>query len=133
MGPLDDEGNLVSAKKKPASGDKELKATVKKLRSRLERADAKAERWKKRATRSEKRAAGLETEVKKLGKRAERAPEPVGTEPVGTEPVGPDASWTVVQLRTEARSRGLAGLSGLSKAGLLTALASTPGGDGPGA
>jgi len=34
----------------------------------------------------------------------------------------PDASWTVVQLRAEARSRGLTGLSGKSKAELLAAL-----------
>ena len=36
--------------------------------------------------------------------------------------VGPDESWTVVQLRAEARSRGLTGLSGKSKAQLLEAL-----------
>ena len=35
---------------------------------------------------------------------------------------GPDESWTVVQLRAEARSRGITGLSGKSKAQLLEAL-----------
>jgi hypothetical protein len=34
----------------------------------------------------------------------------------------PDASWTVVRLRAEARSRGLSGLSNKSKADLLEAL-----------
>jgi hypothetical protein len=34
----------------------------------------------------------------------------------------PDETWTVVQLRAEARARGLAGLSNKPKAQLLSAL-----------
>ncbi len=34
----------------------------------------------------------------------------------------PDQSWTVVQLRAEARARGLAGLSNKSKTQLIAAL-----------
>ena len=34
----------------------------------------------------------------------------------------PDESWTVVRLRAKARTRGLTGMSGKSKTGLLAAL-----------
>ena len=133
----------MPAKKQSAATDKELRGKIKKLRSKLERADARAERWKTKAERLERTAAESEARVKKLTKRLdkasrtsgprqppaiERAPEtPAATTdptPVDSSPsaAAPDASWTVVQLRAEARSRGIAGLSGKSKAELLAAL-----------
>ena len=39
--------------------------------------------------------------------------------------VSPDDSWTVAQLREEARTRGLAGMSRKNKAELLAALGVT--------
>jgi hypothetical protein len=142
-----DEGDPVPAKKQSAATDKELRGKIKKLRSKLERADARAERWKTKAERLERTAAESEARVKKLTKRLdkasrtsgprqppaiERAPEtaaattdptPVDSTPVdSSSAAAPDASWTVVQLRAEARSRGIAGLSGKSKAELLAAL-----------
>lgn len=151
----------MSAKKRSATSEKELKSTVKKLRSKLERTEAKKQEWKKKAGELEKSAAKSQTKVKKLSKRLDAAraageQEPAATseqapledldlgqvdqtgqvdqveqvnqvEPeadeAATEPAdSPDSSWTVVQLRAEARSRGLTGLSNKSKAQLLDAL-----------
>jgi hypothetical protein len=140
----------VSGKKPSASAAKQHKATVKKLRAKLRRADAKAERWKKKAGRLEKTAAESQAQVKKLNKRLEKAPReaeqwqaPANEAPsdlaiempleestavdslpaLDSQPAAtPDASWTVIELRAEARSRGLSGLSGKTKAQLLDAL-----------
>lgn len=132
------------SKKRAALHEAELKATVKKLSSKLERAEAKAERWKKTADRHKSAAAQSEAQTKKLRKRLAKAiassrpataalevvpvevQTPVEVETpvvVATEaPATPDASWTVAQLRDEARARGLTGLSGKPKAELLAAL-----------
>jgi len=122
------EGGSVPAKKKPAT-DKQLKGEVKKLRVKLERAEAKVERWKKRARRSEKDAADSRATVKKLRKRLENAsavaaPQALPTAAAASAETSgnPDETWTVVRLRAEARSRGLTGLSGKSKAQLLEML-----------
>jgi lysophospholipase len=144
-----DEGDPVPAKKRTAASEKELKATVKKLRSKLERSDARSAHWKKKTAQLEKTvgqlekaAAKSETRVAKLTKRleesradgvpqpaAEPAPEQVQapsddtTDTAGAQSGGaPDSSWTVVQLRAEARARGLTGLSNKSKSQLLDAL-----------
>ena len=134
---------MAAKKKKSAPAERELKATVKKLRSKLERADARADRWKKKAGQLEKAAGAAEAQVKKLSKRVKRlesqpgqgAAAPLDAPPVSTgltasEPLDtsaqptrvPNDSWTVIQLRAEARARGLTGLSGKSKAELLAAL-----------
>jgi hypothetical protein len=147
----DGEGLPVASKKKSAPSDKQLRATVEKLRSTLERTEAKVEKWRTEARRQEKVVADLEGRLKKANKRArklaavtpgsagkrsparrKKAPqdEPVLPEaaPTGDGPTPredhevPDDTWTVVRLRAEARSRGLAGLSNKSKADLLAAL-----------
>ena len=145
--PPDDERVPVASKKRSAPADKELRATVEKLRSKLERAEAKVERWKSEAGKLEKSSAELESKLKKAQKRAKRlesaAAQPAssvepGANDEAAESVGttgpaapgsdssvsgtPDSTWTVVQLRAEARSRGLSGLSNKSKADLLDAL-----------
>ena len=133
-----DEGLHVTAKNRSGSAEKELKTTVRKLRAKLDRADARAERLKTKAAGLEETAAELEAHVKKLKKRLKKASRPAETDVATPGPalttvdpspadtsqpaVSPDASWTVVQLRAEARSRGLTGLSGKSKAQLLAAL-----------
>jgi hypothetical protein len=137
-----------SKKKKhqATSDEKELKRAAKRLGTELERSDARVEHWKRKAGRAEKKVAELETKVKKLTKKLRRAtavpaepleptepvrrpelvavPEPgaPATSTTSTTSTTPDASWTVVQLRAEARSRGLTGLSGKTKAQLLDAL-----------
>jgi chromosome segregation ATPase len=119
---------LSAKKKRPSSTEKELKTDVKKLRSKLERADAKADRWKKKAARLQKAAARSEAQVKKLEKRLGKAtraaeqPAPDAGTGEATSAVVPDETWTVAQLRAEARDRGLTGLSGKPKAELLAAL-----------
>jgi len=118
----------VAAKKKSAT-DKQLKGEVKKLRAKLERAEAKAERWKNRARQNEKVAAESQATAKKLRKRLEKESagpgpdaQPTASASVAKNGVTPDDTWTVVRLRSEARSRGLTGLSGKSKAQLLEIL-----------
>jgi hypothetical protein len=118
----------VAAKKKSVT-EKQLKGEVRKLRAKLERADAKAERWKSRARQNEKVTAESQATVKKLRKRLEEgsagrssSAQPTASAPASNNGVTPDESWTVVRLRSEARSRGLTGLSGKSKAQLLELL-----------
>ena len=135
----------MATKKARSSTEKQRKATVRKLEARLESADAKAARWKKKAKRTQAEVATLEARVTKLEKKLAKARE-TGREPSApvdepaqvpaitlTPPEGvdlreeasstPDPSWTVVRLRAEARSRGLTGVSGKSKAELIAALA----------
>jgi hypothetical protein len=118
-----------SGSKKSGATKKDLKASVKKLRAKLDRADAKAERWKGVARRHEKAAAEAQATVKELRKRLDEASsagsgteaEPETAAPASPS-AAPDESWTVVRLRAEARSRGLTGFSGKSKAELLDVL-----------
>jgi hypothetical protein len=136
----------VTGSKRSASDDKDLKATVEKLRSRLDKAEASAKRWKKEARRQKQAAAQSDRQVKKLSKRLDKASRPAESPEDGSRPkvvtpqvvvnpeaasatdapasaaISPDATWTVLQLRAEARSRGLTGLSRKSKAELLSAL-----------
>jgi hypothetical protein len=137
----------VAKKKRSSTPEKALKGTVKGLRTKLERAEARAERWKARAGRFEKAAAESRTQVRKLTKRFEKAatgplmpradpphtssrshgeaPGPSAPDSQGSArrpATAPDASWTVARLRDEARSRGLTGYSGRTKAQLLELL-----------
>ena len=137
----------MTAKKKLKAKVKKLKAKVKKLRARVDRADVKTARWQTRAQQNDATIASLEERVAKRDKqlakarRAATQPEAVPGEPslsgedvpalslvapdevaVDEPAAGPDESWTVVRLRAEARSRGLTGISGMTKAQLLAAL-----------
>ena len=135
----------MTEKKKLQAQVKKLKAKVGKLQDELERADAKTARWKAAARQGDATIASLEKRVAKRDKQLARAKQAVLSEPeagslaqprpsdedlpptaeVASDSVGaaPDASWTVVRLRAEARSRGLSGMSGKTKAELLDALA----------
>jgi chromosome segregation ATPase len=145
----------MSAKKK-ATVEAGYKARIRKLKDQRDRAAAKASRLKDKNRRLEKAAADAQAEIKKLRKRLEREPRQIrphqstqsetSTQPTspaigetqgalpepspGVSPsrARPDASWTVVQLRAEARSRGITGLSGRSKADLIAALTEARGG-----
>jgi len=130
------------ATKKKSLSEKKLRATIKKLKAKLKRADAKANRWQKTAKRHQATAASSQARIAKLEKKlakAARMASPTSTrrdkQPSPAEAVAPvatnsarqltsrpDASWTVVRLRAEARARGLSGLSGKPKAELLAAL-----------
>ena len=130
------------AAKKKSSSKKQLRSKIKKLKARVKRSDAKAMRWKKKAKRRGGIAASSQARVTKLEKELAEARRPTGptdetpdellspTEAVAPEPTdsvdqptsAPDATWTVVRLRAEARARGLTGTSGKSKSELLAAL-----------
>ena len=115
----------MTAKKPSVSAKKELTTTIKQLRSKLDRADHEMKRLKSKAARLKKNNTELETQVKNLkkaNKRLEKASTPALSPTVTSPTVSPDASWTVVQLRAEARTRGLPGLSRKTKAELLAAL-----------
>ncbi len=126
----------MAAKKAKSSSDKQLRAIVKKLEAKLERAEARTARWRKKAKQHEAAAASSKARVTKLEKRLAKATKaasqphvsrgPVKSAVVstkGAEPTKPpDASWTVVELRAEARSRGLTGMSRKSKAEIIAAL-----------
>ncbi|WP_221634013.1 hypothetical protein [Nocardioides luti] len=128
------------AKKKPTAEQK-LTATVADLRAALERSQDKRAAWKKRATKAEARVVRLERRLAKVEKKARKlvgeVAAEVPAEVVAAAPVEapagartevsvaatPDSTWTVAQLRDEARRRGLTGLSGKTKAQVLAALA----------
>jgi hypothetical protein len=130
------------ANKKNTSSDEKLKATLKQLRGDLKQSETKRAAWKKRATKAEKAVADLRSRLQQADKQARKAlkrsrsetstrdtasdldSSRPGTTPGATTEAtpGPDASWTVAQLRAEARRRGLTGLSNKPKSELLEAL-----------
>lgn len=140
----------MSAKKKIKKlsvTNKELSKEITALRSQLTRTETKltrteerAKRWKTETTAARTAAARSDTRAEKLQRKLDRAAtslEPVkavapaeaaATDRPAAEPTTPDgvtrpdATWTVAQLRAEARARGLTGLSGKPKAQILAAL-----------
>jgi vancomycin resistance protein YoaR len=109
------------ATKKRSTSVKDLKDGVKELRARAEKAGARADRWKARASRYEQDAAELRAQLRKVTKRLDKAQRPEIASRSRVEQ--PDATWTVVRLRAEARARGLTGVTRKSKAQLLEVLA----------
>lgn len=147
-----DERDLMSEKKaratkKLTATNEELKKTLAVVRgqltkseTKLTKATGKAERWKKEAAAQRTAASRSGARVEKLQKKLDRAAaavEPIrATGPMeaaaSAGPVAapaaadgvtvPDETWSVVQLRAEARARGLVGMSNKPKAQLLAAL-----------
>ena len=124
-----------------------LKKSLSTVRGQLTRSEKKltktkdqAERWKTEAKAQRRSASRAGARAEKLQQKLDRAPaarESVrATEPMeataSARPVAeaatadgvavPDQTWSVVQLRAEARARGLVGLSNKPKAELLAAL-----------
>ena len=117
----------MAKKKTGSASDKQDKAAIRKLAAKLERAEAKAEKWKAAAKRAQAEAATLKTRAatldKKLVKAKAAARQTTAVDvPAPQSAAAPDDSWTVAQLRAEARSRKLTGLSNKTKAELLAAL-----------
>lgn len=137
--------------KKLSSANKELSKEVTVLRSqltrtesRLARAEERAKRWKTETAAARTAASRSDARAEKLQRKLTRAVaalEPVkGVAPAKaaatnrpaaerTTPDGvtvPDSTWTVAQLRAEARARGVTGLSGKPKAQILAALTARP-------
>ncbi len=148
----DERGPMSSKKEKRAieqsrAKQKELKQSVSALRGQLRKTEKQltkaqdlAERWKKDAKAHKRSAARAGARANELQHQQDRAsvalaqvqatapmeaPASGGpvAEPTDADGVTvPDESWTVVQLRAEARARGLVGMSNKPKAQLLTAL-----------
>jgi chromosome segregation ATPase len=133
--------------KKLSATNKELSKEVTVLRSKLTRTEAmlartdeRAKRWKTETAAARTAAARSDTRAEKLQRKLDRAGaalEPVkasapaesaatgrpAAEPTAADGVTvPDPTWTVAQLRAEARARGVTGLSGKPKAQILAAL-----------
>jgi chromosome segregation ATPase len=147
-----DERDLMNKKKartikELTATNKELKKTLSGVRgqltkteTKLNKANEKVERWKKETAAQRTAASRSDARVEKLQRKLDRAAaalEPVQAvgpleaaasgrtvgEPTAADGLTvPDQTWTVVQLRAEARARGLVGMSGKSKAELLDAL-----------
>lgn len=136
--------------KKLTVKNEELKKSLSTVRGQLTKTNAKlstaqerAERWKKEAAAHRVAASRSDARVEKLRKKLDRAAtalKPVqATGPLAAATsdrpaaeattadglTAPDRSWTVVQLRAEARARGLTGMSNMPKAKLLAALSKT--------
>ena len=135
------------AVEKANSKQKELERTVKSLRGQLTRTEKaltkaknRADRWRNEAKAKKRSASRARARVAKLNQKldaalAGRGPaqaavstdvmpssRPV-TEPKTVDGVTvPNETWSVVQLRAEARARGLTGMSNKTKAQLLAAL-----------
>jgi chromosome segregation ATPase len=123
--------------KKTLSG---VRGQLTKTETKLSKANQKANRWKKETAAQRTAASRSDARVEKLQKKLDRAAatlEPVQAvgpleaaasgltvgEPTAADGLTvPDETWTVVQLRAEARARGLVGMSKKSKAELLDAL-----------
>lgn len=117
-----------------------VRGQLTKTEHKLAKANEKGERWRKEAAAHRTSASRSDARVERLQKKLDRATEalrPVraaGPNQAGaagrsvTERTGsdgltiPDKTWTLVQLRAEARARGLSGTSKKSKQQLLAAL-----------
>ncbi len=117
-----------------------VRAQLTKTETKLSKANEKAQRWKSEAAAARTAASRSDARVEKLRRKLDqtsaglkpvRAVGPVeaaasgrpAAEPTDAEGLTiPNQTWTVVQLRAEARARGLAGMSNKPKATLLAAL-----------
>jgi archaellum component FlaC len=101
---------------------KRVKAIEKERDALLEKADRQKAKAKKAVRSAEKQA---RKEIKKARQAAEEATDSIITTVQDHTPAashGPDASWTVAQLRAEARKREIAGYSRMTKAQLIAVL-----------
>ncbi|MFZ2012515.1 MAG: hypothetical protein WAV00_01680 [Nocardioides sp.] len=110
------------AKKKKGS-KKKLKAKLAKARARRDHAERSAENWKAKAKQRKSEVEVLEAELAGVSLRLAQAEAATPPKASGTaRRTAPDESWTVTQLRAEARAKGVPGYSRQTKAQLLAAL-----------
>lgn len=135
------------AVKKFSAKQKDVKKSVSNLRDQLRKSEkaltkakSRAERWRQEATAQKRSASRARARAEKLRQKLNEASTqskplqpavPMDTIPSGRPLVQPttvelvtlpDETWSVVQLRAEARARGLTGMSNKTKAQLLAAL-----------
>lgn len=117
-----------------------LRGQLTKTENKLSRVEDRVTRWKNEATAARTAAARSDARAEKLQRKLDRAStalepakavgpveaaatgRPAGGQTSADGLTAPDATWTVAQLRAEARARGLAGLSAKPKAQLIAAL-----------
>ena len=117
-----------------------LRGQLSRTEKALTKAKNRADRWRKEAKAQKRSASRARARVEKLRQKLDgasaalesvqaAAPMDViapGRPVAGTATVDsvtvPDETWSVVQLRAEARARGLTGMSNKTKAQLLNAL-----------
>ena len=128
---------------KPSAASKELtkslaavRAELATTRKALKKAKARRDSWRRQAEEQKRAVKQARAKVEKLQRKLVGASAATGAaagteakapvapdEPTTVEAVTvPDETWSVVQLRAEARTRGLTGMSNKTKAQLLTAL-----------
>lgn len=117
---------MGSKKKAPKKSLSALQVELTKTEEKLAKARSKSARWKKEAKKQRQSAARAKGRVAKLRKKLKRTASAAELTRSVAEPRGaskvPDETWTVAQLRAEARTRGLVGMSNKPKAHLLAAL-----------
>jgi len=133
--------DIKKTAKKLTAANAELTKTLTVVRAQLTKAETKLGKANERARRWKGEAAAARTAASRSDARVELQIEldPASLEPVhAVGPLGggrlgssggrahgptvPDQAWTVVQLRAEARARGLAGMSNKPKVQHLSAL-----------
>jgi lysophospholipase len=136
---------MAKNKEKSASAvEKQLRAAVKKLQAQLSAAEKSAEQWRQKAKDRKSLASGFKSELASMRRRLAKAdasatkwkararpPAPVMAPPESAPAPtsadgahGPDDSWTVAELRAEAKRRGMSGYSRKTKGQLLADLRS---------
>jgi peptidoglycan hydrolase CwlO-like protein len=117
-----------------------LRGQLTKAQTKLAKAEDRVKRWKEEAAAARTAASRSDARAEKLQKKLDRATDAIqptkAVEPTAAAAAGvptdqpttaegltpPDESWTVAELRAEARARGLTGISNMPKAQLLDAL-----------
>lgn len=135
------------ADKKSSPKQKDLDKRLSLLRGQLARSEKaltrarnRADRWQKEAKAQKRAASRARAQVEKVRQKLDRASialepvqaaaptearaagRPVAAEKTLATVTVPDETWSVAQLRREARARGLTGMSNKRKAQLIAAL-----------
>lgn len=116
-------GTSAARSKKDALID-DLSIQVTKLAKQVKAAekerDALRQKLDKQKSRAQEALRAVQKKARKELKRARSTVEPTVASTVERD--GPDETWTVTRLRAEARTRGVAGYSRMTKAQLITVL-----------
>lgn len=115
-------GELTKTEKKLAKAKKANKGLKKEAAAQRQAAARSGTRADKLRTKLERAKEQLEPTTAATPEEAAAADLPAGTPTTEEGVTKPDGSWTVAQLRAEARSRGMSGMSSKNKAQLLGAL-----------
>ena len=132
-------GQRNPKQKEPDKSRSALRGELAATKKALKKAKNRADRWRKEAKDQKRAAQRARARVERLQRKlagASASSAKVQAAPMAglasVTPVAesttvdvvavPDETWSVVQLRAEARARGLTGMSNKTKAQLLTAL-----------